>query len=226
MSDEIQALQERLQERWQAALAQENTSQVEELVRLVLRQYPNTALASEIRYKRGVLILTEGEGIGSERMAKALHEFREGLKAGEEVGPTAEPWRSLNRTQLAVCLAKRNNIQGAVQELLAVANYHPPTVTGLGALTLLQQILEANQQEREAKRYKTQRLSYTRSLVQENEHSPEIHTLRFLLAQELLDSVYADEGEEILQSLLNLDQNTLGTELYEDIREYQASRTA
>lgn len=222
MSADLQALQEQ----WNTALEQENTQQIEELVRTILRQHPNSALASEIRYKRGVLVLTEGDGIGSERMAKALHEFREGWKSGETVGSAAEPWRTLNRTQIAVCLAKRNNIPGAVQELQAIANYHPPTPVGLGALALLQQILENNQQDREAKRCKTQRISYARSLAQEHQHDHHVYAMRFLLAQELLDSIHADEGEEIFRDLLNLDQHTLGTELYEDIREYQASRKA
>lgn len=213
------AMQE-LEAQWNAAVEAEDATQVEQLVRTILRQHPLSPLASEIRYKRGVLNLTEGEGLGSERLARAVHEFREGLKAGEAAGQAAEPWRSLNRTQLGVCLARRNNIDGALQELQAVASYRPHSTTGLGALMLITEILESNNREREAKRFHTQRLTYARALVRENEDADDIHALRFLLAQELLDSPYRNQGEALLQELAALDEETLGTELYTEMQEF------
>ncbi len=217
MSQDITALQAQ----WNDAIEAEDSYRIENLVREILTEHAETTLACEIRYKRGVITLTEGEGFGSERLARALNEFTQGLKSGVAVGPEAEPWRSLNHTQLAVCHARRNNIDGALEELKTITTYKPKNTVGLGAFLLMAQILEANGREQEAKRLQSRRLSYARSLVRENAESEDIHNFRFLLAQELLSSTYAKEGQELLEELYALDVETLGEDLYEDLQEFR-----
>lgn len=219
MSNDIQTLEAQ----WDEALANEDVATVEKLVQVILREHPNTPLACELRYKRGLLTLTEGEGIGSERLAKALNEFRVGLEGAQAVGPDSEPWRSLNHTQIGICLARRNNIDGAVKELQQVVNYRPRSSMGLGALALITEILEKDGREREAKRFKTQRLSFARALVRENPESPELNSYKFILAQELLDSTYNKEGQQLLEELSGMDEETLGTELFHEIQAFKTS---
>jgi hypothetical protein len=213
---------EMLEEQWRKAIAEEAPESVENIVREVLREHPKTALASEIRYKRGVLQLTEGVGLGSERLARALHEFEEGARSADVVGAEAEPWRSLNRTQIAACLARRHNFDAAIQELKKVAEYRPHNIAGLGALSLLVKLLLENNRVIEAKRFRTQRLSYARTIVRENADSPEINLMKFLLAQELLDSPYKDEGQQLLRELSALAEEDLGPELYEEIQSFMS----
>ncbi len=222
MSNDIQ----NLEAQWSQALANEDTAQVETLVQVILREHPNTPLASELRYKRGLLTLTEGEGIGSERLARALNEFRAGLEGATAVGPEAEPWRSLNHTQIGICLARRNNIDGAIRELQQVAAYRPRTALGLGALALMTEVLEDAGRERDAKRYRTQRLSFARALVRENPESPELNSFKFLLAQELLDSTYDKEGQQLLEELSTMGEATLGEDLYQEIQDYKAAQAS
>ena len=204
--------------RWRKAVEEENSSLVETLVKEILTQHGMTALAAEIRYNRGVLNLTWGDGHGSERLAKAMAEFELGAKAADSVGESAEPWRSLLRSQLGACKSRLGNLAGATQELLAVGAYRPRTAAGLGALSLLTK-LHKEAASKEAGKYETQRLSYARALVRENTGLPP-ETLRFyqfLLAQELLDSSFASEGEEILRELRGLGEATLGQEMYADV---------
>ncbi|MCK6508908.1 hypothetical protein L6R29_02930 [Myxococcota bacterium] len=206
-----------LEARWQEAVEREDSAKIEALVREVLRQHPETALASQIRYQRGVINLTEGEGFGSERLARAMSEFDLGAKAGEKVGEGSEPWRSLNRTQLGACKARLGNIEGASSDLQAVVAYRPRSVAGLGALGLLSKILREDKRERDAARFDTQRISYARALVRENPDPNQAHELRFVLAQELLDSNASDEAREILHELKALGADALGEELYADV---------
>ena len=209
---------EAMEARWRDALEREDTVVVEEMVRDILRNHPKSALASQIRYQRGVLALTAGEGRGSERLAKAMAEFDLGVRAGEAAGAAAEPWRSLNRTQLATCNARLGNTKAAVEGLREVAEYQPRSVAGLGALGILVKILQQDNNPREASRYSTQRISYARALVREaKDASPEeMHQLRLILAQELLDSPYTKEGLEILEDLKALGEEVVGRETYAD----------
>lgn len=209
---------EELEAEWRLAIEQENPSLIETLVVEILREHPQTTLASEIRYQRGTFILTEGEGTGMERLARAIGEFEEGTKAGEAIGESSEPWRSLNRTQYAICMARRGNTDAAHVELKKVTAYRPRHVLGLGAMSLLYQILSEAGKEREAKRYNSQRISYARALVRESKDTDSHYMMQFLLSQELLDSEYAQEGQKLLSELAQLDANTLGQELYEDIQ--------
>ncbi|MCB9641273.1 MAG: hypothetical protein H6728_12295 [Myxococcales bacterium] len=215
MSDQMAALETR----WQEAVEREDVGQVESLVREILQQHPDSALASQIRYQRGVLALMEGEGHGSERLAKAMSEFGLGSKAGEAAGDASEPWRSLNLAQLGACKARLGNIEEASRDLQAVAAYRPRTVAGIGALGTLARVLRDNDREREASRFDTQRISYARGLVRDNKDADPatLHELRFVLAQELLDSNYASEGVEILQELKALGATGLGEEMYADV---------
>lgn len=208
---------EELESAWRAALEQENAATVEALVREILTEHAETSLASELRYNRGVLTLTEGEGFGNERLARALEEFKAGAASGEKAGEKAEPWRSLNRTQIAACLARLGNIPDAVKELKAVSDYRPRSTAGLGALTLLAELLE-DDKPREAKRYATQKISYARALVRETKETPEWNQMRLLLALELLGSEYAKEGEKLMQELGGMSQDELGEDLYEEVQ--------
>lgn len=209
-----------IESRWRAAIESEDTYQITQLVPEILKHHSGTALASELRYNRGVITLTEGEGTGSERLVRALSEFTEGLKSAEQVGANAEPWRTLNHTQIAACLARRNNINGAVEELKRVIAYKPKSPLGLGAYVLLTEVLEKSGRERELNRFRTQRISYARALVRENEGSPEIYNYRFLLAQELLSSTFAKQGQQMLDELLSIDEETLGEDLFGEIRAF------
>lgn len=208
---------EELETTFRQAIEEDNASILERVVREVLNDHPETALSSEIRYQRGVLALTWSEGDGSQRLAKAQAEFDAGMRAAETVGETAEPWRTLNRTQLATCLVRLGNTEGATAHLETVSKYRPRTTNGLGALALLAQILRKADKTREAKRYDTQRLSYARALVRENKESPQLNEMRFLLAQQLLDSEYAKEGERLLQELAALEG--LEPELQESVQD-------
>ena len=214
---------EDLEKLWREIAAKEEPSnmelqQVEEVVREILTEYPLSALACELRYQRGIYTLREEEGIGSERLARALVEFREGINAADKLGDKAEPWRSLNRTQIAVCLGRLGNVKDATTELKTVSNYRPRSVMGLGALTLLVDLLKEDF-PRDAKRYNNQKLSYVRALVRENKESPELPYFRLLLAEELLVSEYADEGRRLMQELASLSADVLGEDLYAEIQE-------
>lgn len=214
---------EEVEAEWRAAVDQEEISTVARLVRELLTEHPNTALSCELRYQRGLLTLTEGEGTGMERIARAQAEFEEGVKAGEQSTQHAEPWLTLNRTQLAVCKARVGNIdplEGTIQAIIAAK---PRTPVGVGSIGTLTDLLAQEGKEREAKKYRTQLLSYTRGLVRENTEGPTHHLARFLLGQVLLTSEYANEGKELLKELSQLDEETLGSELYTDIQQAAAA---
>lgn len=209
---------EALEAEWRQAVSEEKTSQVEALVKEILTKYPMTALASEIRYKRGILTLTEGEGHGSERLAKAMAEFELGAKAADSAGEAAEPWRSLLRSQLGACKSRLGNLAGATQEWVAAGNYRPRSAVGLGALGLLSKV-HRESGSKDAGKYDTQRLSYARALVREGTQVPTEmqYFYKFLLAQELLDSPQAQEGESLLQELKSAGEAGLGVPLYADL---------
>ena len=203
---------------WRAAMEQEDAGAVEALVREILVEHPHTVLSSEIRYHRGVSALTEGEGYGHQRLARAQSEFEEGAKAGDKVGTEAEPWRSLNHTQLGSCMARLGNQMEAAKEFKAVADVRPRSVLGLGALSLLANMLRENS-PRDARRYDSARISYARALVREHKEAPDLPYYQFLLAQELLDSEYASEGLKLLKSLGTMTADQLGEELFAILQE-------
>lgn len=215
---------EEVEVQWRTAMEQEQADIVTQLVPEILRDHQSTALACELRYNRGQLTLLEGEGYGSERLAKAIAEFREGVKSGEAVGADAEPWRSLCRSQLGACTARMGNLKGAVEELQKASAYRPRSVAGLGALSLLAELVR-QEDPRGAKRYDTQRLSYARALVRDNEGSAEAPYFKFLLAQELLDTpAYAREGKKLLEALASMTEDELGTELFQEVQELSTSQ--
>jgi hypothetical protein len=210
---------DQIREEWQRALDAEDEPTVEALVREVLSEHKKTALAAEIRYHRGVITLMEGEGFGNERLGRALGEFRVGIEAAEALGPEAEPWRSLNRTQAGICLARVGNLKGAAEELLKVASYRPRSPMGLGALSNLVDLYLEHKQDRDARRIGTQKLSYARALHRDAAETPEEPYMRYLLAVELLDSAYQAEGRKILQELHATGREALGEELFDEVHE-------
>jgi hypothetical protein len=209
-----------LETEWRDAIEQEVEAKVERLTKEILREHPLTTLAAEIRYHRGIITLMEGDGTGMERLARALGEFEQGIKATNRLGEEAEPWRTLLHAQFGVCMARRGNPEAAEAELKTILAFRPRNTAALGAASVITQILEEAGKEREAKRYRTQRLSYARALVREHTEGPEHHFMQFLLAQELLESEYAAEGQSLLDSLQQLDLETLGEELYQDIQAF------
>ncbi len=196
----------------------EDLDAVESIVKEVLTEYSDSIFASELRFQRGIYTLQEGEGYGHERLARALTEFREGLKAADKWGDKAEPWRSLNRTQVGVCLGRLGNIKDATTELKMVADVRPRSVLGYGALALLVELLKEDY-PRDAKRYSNQKLSYARALVRENKESPDYPYFQLILAQELLGTEYAEEGHRLMQELSHLTPEQIDEELYHEIQE-------
>jgi hypothetical protein len=214
---------EELEPLWRQAIQREDVALVEQLTREILLEHQHSPLACELRYQRGTLALTEGEGIGQQRLNRAMVEFNAGIEAGERSGPAAEPWRSLNKSMRASCLARVGNLDGATEELVALTREYPKSITGFGALCLLER-LWAEEKPEDAKRYANQRISYARALVRQTKDTNEFHSMRFLLAQQLLDNAqYRTEGINLLESLSQEAPETLGEELQQEVLQHLTS---
>ena len=205
--------EQNLREAWTRAVEAEDAVQVEALVRQILTAPSPTSLTAELRYRRGVLNLTEGEGLGSQRLARALAEFKEAVKAAEAVGGEAEPWRSLARTQVGACTARLGNLDGAVKELQATADYRPRSPAGHGALAVLADVLRNAGKEADAGRVDRIRQQYAEELLKETsgaEHQP---VCEMIQATELLGGPRHEEALAILRSLISRGADAVGQEV-------------
>ncbi|MEM1007571.1 MAG: hypothetical protein AAGJ35_01075 [Myxococcota bacterium] len=218
--------------RWRRAVLEEDVEEVELCVRTILHEHPETAVAAEIRFQRGVIALEEGEGTGQDRLERARVEFGLGFASGQAVGEAAEPWRSINRNQWALCTHRLGDPQQAQDALLEVSRLRPRSLVGWEALRLLCEIsaeIATPDAEKLYKRYFSQRLSYLRALVREQSQAEteQWNQLRFLLAMELCDRPrFVEEGVALLETLRTEGQAKLGEELYADVVQLAAEMSS
>jgi|GEM_PF-1756122 len=215
---------EDIEKQWRQALEEENAKEIASLAPEILKDHTQSALACELYFHRGNNVLVSGEGFGTERLARAINEFKAGSEIGAQLGEAAEPWRSLTRSQLGTCLYKLGNIQGAIAELKAVADYRPRSSSGMGALHMLTEFLQEDY-PRDAKRYEAQKLSYIRAMIRESTEPSQTHFLKYILAQELLaNPSQAFEGKKLIKELATLTEDELGEDLFGDVQNEKTQR--
>ena len=206
--------EEDLRALWQDALRRGASYDVERLVREILTTTPPIPLAVEVRYHRGVIDLTEGDGLGSQRLARAIAEFREGAKIGDQLGPSAEPWRSMNHLQLGTCLARVGNLPDAEKTLRNVAALRPYSITGHTALEVLADLLRQRGREADAARVDRDRLDYVRRLATHSPDGEARYLAEFILATELVDAGKKAEATPIFQRLASLGPDRVGPDIH------------